>query len=113
MNKHITLLLILLLIFARLGRDSALGAAATPAPAADITIDTTWAKANSPYTVGAVVVRPGVTLTIEPGVEVRFAANTGMSVFGTLRAQGTAEEPIGFTGATAAPGAWTGIDFTG
>src|SRR5262245_23845624 len=109
MNKHITLLLILLLVVATLGRDSALGAAATPALAGDITIDTTWTKANSPYTVGAVVVWPGVTLTIEPGVEVRFAANAGMRVLGTLHAQGTAEEPIRFTGATATPGAWHGI----
>ena len=38
--------------------------------------NTTWSLANSPYLMdGSVVVFPGVTLTIEPGVEVRVKEN--------------------------------------
>ncbi|HEU5011269.1 MAG TPA: Ig-like domain-containing protein [Roseiflexaceae bacterium] len=113
MHKSTHLLLMLLLAIATLGSGTTLRAAASPAAEGDITTDTTWARANSPYTVNDVAVQPGVTLTIEPGVEVRFAANTGLTVRGTLHAQGTAEEPIRFTGATEMPGSWRGIDFAG
>jgi hypothetical protein len=81
--------------------------------AGDITVDTTWTKAGSPYQAATTTVRPDVTLTVEPGVEVRFANNTGLTILGTLKAQGTAEAPILFTGAAAAPGAWRGIEITG
>jgi hypothetical protein len=61
-----------------------------------ISSDTTWAKANSPYTfTGPVAVDSGVTLTIEPGV----TANLGkfyLQVNGTLRAQGTSVSNIIF-----------------
>ena len=53
-----------------------------------IAVTTTWTAANSPYVVTAsVTVNPGVTLTIESGVEVRFANGTRLCVYGgTLNA---------------------------
>lgn len=66
--------------------------------------NTTWTLANSPYILtGSVVIFPGKTLTIEPGVEVRVqgnSTNTGnqlyLEVRGTLNAVGTAAAPISF-----------------
>ena len=59
--------------------------------------NTTISLFGSPYTVvGDVTVLPGQTLTIEAGVELRFAANTGIMVEGRLLAQGTESLPIKF-----------------
>ncbi|MBX7243105.1 MAG: T9SS type A sorting domain-containing protein [Bacteroidia bacterium] len=64
--------------------------------------NTTWTLANSPYILtGSVVIFPGKTLTIEPGVEVRVQGNdpTGglyLEVRGTLNAVGTPSAPISF-----------------
>lgn len=69
----------------------------------------TWSLANSPYIMtGPVVIFPGKTLTIEPGVEVRVKyggiPNTGLmhylEVRGSLVAVGTLEQPIMFRGDT-------------
>jgi hypothetical protein len=70
----------------------------------------TWTKANSPYIVlGEAIVPDGQTLTIEPGVEVRFATSEErdyssddfemgiLRVFGTLKAVGSQTDPILFT----------------
>ncbi len=82
--------------------------------------DTTWHLADSPVVAQVSVFVggefcPGVfpTLTIEPGVEVRFNANRLLEVTGTLVARGTAETPILFTSnvASPAPGDWGGIQF--
>ena len=54
--------------------------------------------------------KPVYTLTIQPGVTLRFPANTGMNIFGALNAQGTSGAPITFTGKTQTPGFWYGID---
>ncbi|MEW6541446.1 MAG: hypothetical protein AB1402_07530, partial [Bacillota bacterium] len=63
-----------------------------------IASDTTWTVAASPYHVtSSVTVNAGVTLTIEPGVVVKFGHNTGLYVDGTLLAQGTPAAPIHFT----------------
>ncbi|MCS6800961.1 MAG: hypothetical protein RMM58_03985 [Chloroflexota bacterium] len=76
----------------------------------------TWTAAQSPYlVVGTVYVPSGGTLTIEPGVTVRFASGiaiAGMSG-GTLSAEGTPSQPITFTSAAAspAPGDWAFITF--
>ncbi|MGD9163049.1 MAG: CARDB domain-containing protein, partial [Desulfobacteraceae bacterium] len=58
------------------------------------------------------------TLTIEPGVEVKFNSGAGMYVgyrddYGALFAQGTEEDPIIFTSNVTTPGAgdWRGIYF--
>ena len=48
-----------------------------------ITADTTWALSGSPYIVnGSVLVMPGVTLTIEAGVEIKFGEGNSFQVDG-------------------------------
>jgi len=60
-----------------------------------------------------VTVIQGVTLTVEPGVTVRFKPNTALQVDGTLVARGTKEKPITFTAAEGQnPGSWGSILFT-
>ena len=74
--------------------------------------DTTWAAANSPYlATNSVQVMNGATLTIEPGVTVRFSAGKALAVNGQLLVHGTAENPIRFTGTTLTPGYWGYIKF--
>jgi hypothetical protein len=80
--------------------------------------NTTWTLANSPYTMtGSIVVFPGRTLTIEPGVVVKVQ-NPGLGnqyyleVRGALVAFGTKSQPIVFE--SAVPNdtnkyAWAGI----
>jgi hypothetical protein len=53
-------------------------------------------------------------LTIEPGTEIQFNADGGLNVSdtGTLVANGTAQEPITFTGVQKTKGYWTGIQHT-
>ncbi len=96
----------------------------------NITTDTTWTLDGSPYIVTADIYvysqdpdAPAVTLTIEPGVEVRFDSGKGLYIGGpwaevpfrgALSAEATAASPIVFTSNTRfpAPGAWKGIYFT-
>jgi len=78
-----------------------------------ITSNTLWTIASSPYVVtGNILVMEGVTLTIEPGVEVRFDGSKALQVNGTLVARGTATDSIRFTSnTTQTPGAWGNIYF--
>jgi hypothetical protein len=70
--------------------------------------DHVWSLAQSPYLVTQdVVLFPGYRLTIEPGVTVRFADNTGLTIRGELSAAGTAADSIVFT--SGGSGTWTGI----
>ncbi len=65
-----------------------------------IATNTVWTKANGPYVVTtSVYVADGVVLTIEPGVLVKFAQNTGLYIQGNgqLVAVGTAAETIVLT----------------
>jgi hypothetical protein len=81
--------------------------------------DLTLTKACSPYTlgVGGMDIIDGATLTIEPGVELRFRGDDWLEVGaagapGRLIAKGTAEEPIVFElGNTNAGAAWLGVWF--
>lgn len=80
----------------------------------DIEANTTWNTAGSPYTISAeVLIGSGVTLTIEPGVEVRFNTGTSLSIDGTLIADGTESDKILFTSSAASPepGDWETIRF--
>ncbi|MFZ4521070.1 MAG: T9SS type A sorting domain-containing protein [Bacteroidales bacterium] len=80
--------------------------------------NTTWTLANSPYLMtGSIVVFPGVTLTIQPGVEIRVKEN-GLSggqyyleTRGTINMVGQPGAPITFRADTAVttPYAWVGI----
>ena len=75
-----------------------------------ISANTTWTLANSPYRVTAnVTVQAGVTLSIEPGVEVQSAQYRGIHVEGTISAIGTSSQPITFTGTTETPGWWGSV----
>lgn len=75
--------------------------------------DTTWRREESPYEViGPLTVADGATLTIEPGVEVRFGQGVGMTVQGQIRAEGTAGQPIVFTRRETAL-TWRRIEITG
>lgn len=80
----------------------------------NITSDTTWTLANSPYDVlNDISVVEDVTLTIEPGVTVRFANHARLDVRGTLLASGTADNRITFTGSTAQKGWWENLAIQG
>ncbi|MBA7468459.1 hypothetical protein ES707_03710 [subsurface metagenome] len=73
----------------------------------------TWTNAESPYTItGDIHIPRGRTLTIEPGVVVKFAGHFGLSVGyrATLRARGTETDNIVFTAMDTDEG-WFGIRF--
>lgn len=63
-----------------------------------ITQNTMWTLLDSPIIIAKnVTVIPGVTLTIEPGVEVRFGGDFSLIVSGKLSAVGMPERQIVFT----------------
>ncbi|CAF4925729.1 unnamed protein product, partial [Rotaria sp. Silwood1] len=60
-----------------------------------ITSNTIIHKRHEPYLInGDIIVMPGVKLTIESGVELHFAPNTGLLILGHLNASGTPKDPI-------------------
>jgi parallel beta-helix repeat protein len=79
----------------------------------DIASDTNWTADDSPYIVNqSISIRPGVTLTIEPNVTVMFDDGVGLTIGGTLDAQGTADEEVFLTSnGSTSWGAWSGLLF--
>jgi hypothetical protein len=76
----------------------------------DITTDTTWTEAASPYHVTqGIRVQQGATLRVEPGVEIRTDANIGITVNGSIVAVGTSNAPILFTASVKQPNGWNGL----
>lgn len=79
-----------------------------------ISANTTWSPNNNPYIVtGYTIVGQGVTLTIQPGVIVKFDYGFYLYLDGTLDAQGTINDSIFFISNNVAPGnaSWAGIKF--
>ena len=79
-----------------------------------ITQDVVWTRVDSPIVVSNhVIVEKNVTLTVEPGVEVRFGGNFSLHVEGELYAVGEPESPILFTSNREQPatGDWGAIEF--
>jgi len=77
--------------------------------------DTTWTPAQSPYIITTdCSVDSGITLTVEPGVVVKFGTGLSLTVYGSLRAMGTESNPITFTSNRPQPAAgdWSTIRFT-
>ncbi len=77
-----------------------------------ITQHTLWNLADSPYVVmGDITVNSGITLTIEPGVVVKFNGFYTIDANGIINARGTAASPVTFTSAQSTParGDWNNI----
>ena len=71
----------------------------------------TWDVANSPYYIeGNITIQSDDTLTIEPGVEVEFQGDYGLTVTGLLEAVGTETDSIKFFPVSVSTG-WAGIQF--
>jgi parallel beta-helix repeat protein len=67
---------------------------------------TTWNLNGSPYTVvGNVMVNGNVTLTIEPGVIIKFRSGFCIQILGELVAKGTSDNKITFTSSKSSPAA--------
>lgn len=73
--------------------------AATHIATQNYTSNVTWTAANSPYIIdGNVTVKPGATLTVEPGVIVKFnGISRWLTIEGTLNATGNKDNRIVFT----------------
>jgi hypothetical protein len=94
------------------------GNEAQPAPSTRaytiISNDTTWSTTESPVIItGNVLVEKGVTLTIDPGVKVKFDGFYYIQVEGKFIAEGNKENMIVFTSNNNTPeaGDWDSIKF--
>ncbi|MCW3105342.1 MAG: hypothetical protein JWO09_3782 [Bacteroidetes bacterium] len=103
--KRISIITLLSLIFS-------IGANSQTAVSGSIFSNTTWTISGSPYIVtGNVVLFSAATLTIDPGVVVKFDSAACLEVRGTLKAIGTVTDTIVFTSYLSSPsiGCWQGI----
>ena len=92
----------------------------SPAPVSSLAITVsgnisgTWDISGSPYVVtGDLSIAASDALTIQAGVEVRFAGSYRLTVYGDILANGTSDAPITFTShqTQPQPGDWRGIRF--
>jgi parallel beta-helix repeat protein len=82
----------------------------------NITQNTVWTLVDSPFVVSQnVTVNQGATLTIEPGVEVKFGGDFSLIAKGRLIANGTQNSMITFTSNKyqPSPGDWGTIELSG
>ncbi len=80
-----------------------------------INANTNWTMAGSPYiVVGNILVGHSYTLTIDPGVVIKFDSLKAIQIDGELHAVGTAANRIVFTSNSLSPGrgSWTKIQFS-
>ena len=79
----------------------------------NITQNTSWTVANSPYELtGNVTVNQGIILSVEPGVIIRFRSGLNITVNGGLTCNGSSGYPIILTSASLTiPSFWGGIQF--
>jgi hypothetical protein len=81
-----------------------------------ITQDTDWTLVDSPFIVSNnIIVNPAATLTIEPGVQVKFGENFSITVNGRIVADGTDDRVTRFTSdrQNASAGDWGTILISG
>jgi hypothetical protein len=108
---------LLLLLFIVNCQLSAVNSFAQTNVSGGIFANTTWTLANSPYIVtDTVVVFPGYTLTIEPGVVVKFDTHVQLEIRqGQLIANGTITDSITFTSNATSPypGVYEGVFVNG
>lgn len=76
----------------------------------------TWRKQDVPYRFadrnGHVIDDDAAVVTVEPGTRLEFQQGEGMEIRrGALKAQGTADAPIVFTGVQPVRGYWAGLAF--
>jgi hypothetical protein len=116
MNQVSTVLLAFIIVLSGLTIVGVQNASAVTWVEGHISVDTTWTVADTPYIVSNdVYVDEGATLTIEPGVEIRFGGIFNIFVDGNLSAIGTSDDEIIFTSnkLTPAPGDWNTIKLNG
>jgi hypothetical protein len=80
-----------------------------------IDADTKWTLSNGPYIVtDSVIVRSNITLTIDPGVIVKFSGGKAIQIDGKLVARGQKSNMITFTSkeSVPSPGDWGYIFFS-
>jgi hypothetical protein len=73
-----------------------------------ISANTTWTKSNSPYNItGNTQINAGISLSIEPGVQIVFQDNYYLKILGTINSVGTIDDSIIFKSSNS--NNWAGI----